>query len=50
MGLKSATAGSGVVGKFTGQPLTAVSSQFSSPPSPPSVPPLIPFGMMFIPQ
>lgn len=33
MGLKSASSGSGIVGKFTGQPLMAVSSQFSSPPS-----------------
>ncbi len=29
MGLKSAASGTGVVGKFTGQPLNAVSADFS---------------------
>ncbi len=36
MGLKSAASGKGIVGKFTGQPLTALFSGGSSPPAPPS--------------
>lgn len=39
MGLKSTASGKGIVGKFTGQPLNAVSVNFSrgSPPPPPSL-------------
>lgn len=35
MGLKSAASGKHIVGKFTGQPLTAVSAFFSGGSSPP---------------
>jgi len=34
MGLKSAASGTGIVGKFTGQPLTGVSVNFSGGSSP----------------